>query len=759
MLLKEISHDALWGAIEYLNDHAEPADYPFNYMFENNWRVAIPLDIDINKIVRALVAGTGRGSGISPYLPLAYLYELVNGEGHIVDFAAGKIVETVTETNPETGESKRRNVEYKIGKWIQRRIAILNREQLYMYEDKVRRLSEVLDFWNRSSEQIRSGFTIILSQHPIDVMRMSDFKAIQSCHTQGGEYFECVLQEAQGHGPIAYLLSNAEFNKIKDRLQDREIFEDKGFSRKGGTAIPGRDVSGAKPVSRIRLRELYNAKFGSLLVPEMRIYGTGIADFRVQLNDWLHAKQDPHIASFVKDGYLPNKQSWNIVGGEYHDTNAGTLLEEYFGYGNFYDIKDYDYNDVTVKIENFNQEQRPEGKYNLITTEDTDQSSEYYVRFLQESTFKERILLPEGYTIVGQPDLYDLYDCRTSYGEGRSMTIYGVEAIDDGTAEGFEVRYRFARPLRDSLRIKKTADIKESLRGFQMVVNNHKASTNLRSLTDHLISAYARRALSAEMRSVIEKLQQIPFEHGDYDENKRVFSFVANDFFSATLRFDQFPKSWQAIIRNNMAKYNDRSTQGDYYTNNDEYDQRPLKNAHLAGGYPTMSVSRVGRTSAYDFSSFLFDRSVHDHELSFEKTDAKSKIFKKLYTSFLKRFSDQADFGIDAQSRVDTTLVPTATMTNLRTTLYDLTVMFDLGKLQDAAELRGALTLLQLFDESFAEFTEIFGELLRRYVLNAIATEPSLFMDYVLDRLPVNYETKKAIMQDIGALPVAHRTL
>ncbi len=63
---------------------------------------------------------------------------------------------------------------------------------------------------------------IILSRHPIDVLRMSDISNIHSCHSEGSEYFHCAKQEAKGHGPIAYAVTEQQLNKLLTPSEERE---------------------------------------------------------------------------------------------------------------------------------------------------------------------------------------------------------------------------------------------------------------------------------------------------------------------------------------------------------------------------------------------------------------------------------------------------------------------------------------------------------------------------------------------------------
>ena len=54
---------------------------------------------------------------------------------------------------------------------------------------------------------------------PIDVMRMSDFDNIESCHSPpsrrgDNSYYKCAVAEAHGHGPVAYVVRNEDLNEL-----------------------------------------------------------------------------------------------------------------------------------------------------------------------------------------------------------------------------------------------------------------------------------------------------------------------------------------------------------------------------------------------------------------------------------------------------------------------------------------------------------------------------------------------------------------
>jgi len=197
---------------------------------------------------------------------------------------------------------------------------------------------DLLGFWNRKSQFYRenpeeaygSPYTIIFSRHPMDVVRMSDFAAISSCHSETGNYFHCAIAEAKGHGPIAYVVRTDQLEAELERngvenineLDDEEIFND-----------PQRGVRGIEPISRLRLRKLVNiAKDYELAVPENRVYGKRFPGFMEAVQGWAREQQidrfrDPEDPDRL---LFPDKNEFVMHGGSYTDTSGGKMLKNFF---------------------------------------------------------------------------------------------------------------------------------------------------------------------------------------------------------------------------------------------------------------------------------------------------------------------------------------------------------------------------------------------------------------------------------------------
>ena len=104
-------------------------------------------------------------------------------------------------------------------------------------------------YWQQNAAYIKNNineldsdkFSIIITRHPIDVLRMSDFDKITSCHSPASRqnayqsYYKCAVAEAQGHGAVAYVVETEELlsatntgniDSAEQEIQEGEIFAD-----------------------------------------------------------------------------------------------------------------------------------------------------------------------------------------------------------------------------------------------------------------------------------------------------------------------------------------------------------------------------------------------------------------------------------------------------------------------------------------------------------------------------------------------------
>ena len=203
-------------------------------------------------------------------------------------------------------------------------------------------------YWLNNSKKIREDvptlendkYSIIISRHPIDVLRMSDFEQIYSCHSPPsraggtGEYYKCAGAEAQGHGAIAYvvdtddLLSATNTGNLDSAEQELEQYDEifKDQEREFGV---GENLELEDPLGRTRLRQFrFFANLDvdetqiEVAVPEKVTYGkppVGLVDRVVR---WARAEQEAVISAMpLRSNGQIDLDNFRMYGGSYEDTS------------------------------------------------------------------------------------------------------------------------------------------------------------------------------------------------------------------------------------------------------------------------------------------------------------------------------------------------------------------------------------------------------------------------------------------------------
>ena len=272
----------------------------------------------------------------------------------------------------------------------------------YKWRQKPQRIQQLAQFWQQKADWIKKNldtaqtdeYSIILTRHPIDVFRMADFDAIESCHSppsRGGpsEYYKCAVAEAHGHGAVAYIVKTDDLLTATDTTtieeaekminEDEEIFEDDERYLKSGSITP---------LSRLRLRQVrfyrkdeelgLAKKYATLddlpddlppeelralvqriqqagevnpyngiqmAIPEDRIYGASIPGFRERIMNWAREHQKEQMRTAPRSPNRPmsthGEEPWQFgtldlrsfikFGGSYEDTAISSLIIDLFG--------------------------------------------------------------------------------------------------------------------------------------------------------------------------------------------------------------------------------------------------------------------------------------------------------------------------------------------------------------------------------------------------------------------------------------------
>lgn len=274
--------------VDYLNQHSD--DLPFDYIFGDKMRVAFPIGTDIT------------AQSIMDDLKRIQHFDKV-------DLKKGEVIRKI-KLDPKYGQGEHKEQKINIGKAIAALKVSENKKKKYldwfaMYKDNLEAAFE------------KPEFIVILSRAPIDVVRMSDHRNIKSCHSEGGGYFQCAIQEAISGGAVAYVVLEEDFNELTEEdFQKREIFVDSD-----------RGISGAyglRPISRLRVRRLVDDNGDEIAIPDTKIYGdTTIPNFYKSLVNYLKNKQ-----SITPEDFRDN--SYTKKGGTYYDDDIRDLVANYF---------------------------------------------------------------------------------------------------------------------------------------------------------------------------------------------------------------------------------------------------------------------------------------------------------------------------------------------------------------------------------------------------------------------------------------------
>ena len=196
------------------------------------------------------------------------------------------------------------------------------------------RAKNLLKFWNEKSDFYRKNpqtiqgedgiYSLVVTRAPIDVLRMSDFEKITSCHSppnrgrpNGGGFYKCAVAEANGHGPIVYVVKNSDIPEDFD-WQQPEVFSDEH-----------RDIEGPTPISRVRIRK-YTGGGKELAIPEKSTYGKRFPTLVSSVTDFLR-KAQPEIMENKPESV----REFTRHGGSKADSTDGTLFNNFFGSSHF----------------------------------------------------------------------------------------------------------------------------------------------------------------------------------------------------------------------------------------------------------------------------------------------------------------------------------------------------------------------------------------------------------------------------------------
>ena len=323
-----------------------PSQKQFNHIFGNKERIVVPLvDSKLSKTKK-----------------------LLEEKGYEVDLKNGYVYRVVKQRD---GSDKK--VQYRFGKIVQKEFG-----EKYL-----------VDLNKKELDKNTSEYSVVLSRNPVDVLRMSDFSALHSCHAEGDSYFHCAVAEAKNGGAIAFLVKGSELKKLEEEdFSKEEILSDD--SRGTGKIIPS---------GRIRIRRLVNKDGWDLAIPEGRVYGNKVDGYKEKVMEYLREKQ----LDYVKEktgGKRPSLKDFKLYGGSYQDSSMHNLVNSFF------DDKEDTYSNIEVVGD--------ENKSIIETfTNELDSFKEYFSDILKYSNVNYELNDDEGGVLI-----YCFFDITIPFNTG-----------------------------------------------------------------------------------------------------------------------------------------------------------------------------------------------------------------------------------------------------------------------------------------------------------------------------------------------------
>lgn len=163
--------------------------------------------------------------------------------------------------------------------------------------------------------------TIVMSRVPRDIVRMSDFSNLQSCHSVGGSFSSCATQEAisDNAGAVAFLFDEMFDEETKNKIENspEEFMIDKDREETSELKF--------RPISRIRIRtysviDKLSGNRDLITLPTAgTIYGRPFVDFKKYLKDLLLSKQTESIRDIKQMFEEGLSLKITLFGGTYSD--------------------------------------------------------------------------------------------------------------------------------------------------------------------------------------------------------------------------------------------------------------------------------------------------------------------------------------------------------------------------------------------------------------------------------------------------------
>jgi len=318
-ILNEIRNETLKreGLYDYLKNNSDPSSYPFVNVMSDKWRIAIPIVDEKRKKIDEQM--------------LYYFKEIKEKLGFDINLETLIGTKKGTYTNNKGTFDKEQRVG--VGKLMAKLSS--GAAEFWQKENGYYTSPNNYGYFAKNEKPL-TDYVMIVSRHPIDILRMSDHKNMDSCHSQYGSYFECAVDESKSGSIIAYCITAEDFSIIGNNLQDNEVF----FDDEREESILLFNI--VRPLLRVRSRfiaikvtdpEDNKKKYLKFLIPEQRIYGdanqstTIKEEFLLSFNNFLYDKQIELINKIKNLDYDDIKIFY--TGGYYKDNYIIKLFNDF----------------------------------------------------------------------------------------------------------------------------------------------------------------------------------------------------------------------------------------------------------------------------------------------------------------------------------------------------------------------------------------------------------------------------------------------
>ena len=258
-VLNELSREAAAKIMAWWEENKD--NLSFDDLFKGQLRIVVPLETEDSQNLRKLINAfidhgytlpgqEGPNRAFDVKLVKHVDTELGGGERSyekpIAKLELEKETTRIIPAGPRKGEEITRKEKLSISKLIAKH----SRKG----KDQVPRIANLKGWWEKKQQyytkdnnwkEIESIFAgesvrqhIVITRHPMDVLRMSDIDKIESCHSEGQSYFKCAMHEAQGHGPIAYLVDAIDLEIYLQNASKKKEVEDSGFLQQWKSHTP-----------------------------------------------------------------------------------------------------------------------------------------------------------------------------------------------------------------------------------------------------------------------------------------------------------------------------------------------------------------------------------------------------------------------------------------------------------------------------------------------------------------------------------------